>query len=340
MNNPKQLLQLVNILISICVISILKPFPCSALSMSTNFRVQGSAAKPYEKKKVAVFGGGGYLGGLVFGFLQRAGSLYGTGIQGVGAPRCIVSTAFGSQSLNGILSKQFILAQADESFVKLTDMSSLKSIQDRITGFDAVVMGTQYTLEQRPVTAGTYESTPNDKTMEFYFDTRRSSVVTGKVDPIFSANLLERSLEACRLAGVKHIVVVETDSSFEEASDNVGDYIEKLKASNVPFTYIRPLAKLENIQDYDYAKGVQGNLQISAVDSGNGQGERNSPLPIPREDIAALCVQSLLSMDWKSSRLLCVSCSGPVMPISNVPEKLSKQWCANADALAAKLAAL
>lgn len=36
---------------------------------------KGCAAVPFEKKKIAVFGAGGYLGAVLFGFLQRAGSL-------------------------------------------------------------------------------------------------------------------------------------------------------------------------------------------------------------------------------------------------------------------------
>ena len=36
---------------------------------------KGCAAKPFEKKKIAVFGAGGYLGAVLFGFLQRASSL-------------------------------------------------------------------------------------------------------------------------------------------------------------------------------------------------------------------------------------------------------------------------
>jgi len=36
---------------------------------------KGCAARPFEKKKVAIFGAGGYLGAVIFGFLQRASSL-------------------------------------------------------------------------------------------------------------------------------------------------------------------------------------------------------------------------------------------------------------------------
>mmetsp|Transcript_28132 Transcript_28132/g.68510 ORF Transcript_28132/g.68510 Transcript_28132/m.68510 type:complete len:102 (-) Transcript_28132:2389-2694(-) len=72
----------------------------------------GSAAKPYDKQKVCIFGAGGYLGGCIFGFLQRCGSLYGTGIDGFQGPRAITATAVGSLTLNSILSKNFVLAQA------------------------------------------------------------------------------------------------------------------------------------------------------------------------------------------------------------------------------------
>ncbi len=40
-----------------------------------HLKVEGCAAKPFEKKKIAVFGAGGYLGAVIFGFLQRAASL-------------------------------------------------------------------------------------------------------------------------------------------------------------------------------------------------------------------------------------------------------------------------
>jgi hypothetical protein len=107
----------------------------------------------------------------------------------------------------------------------------------------------------------------------------------------------------------------------------------------VPFTYIRPLGKLENIKDYTYVKGVQGDLQLKVVDLNASQGMSPS-LAIPREDIAALCVQSLLSLDWSSSRILCVSCTGPVSPLSEAPKLTNREWCVNSDTLAAKFGGL
>ena len=42
---------------------------------SVGRKAEGCAAKPFEKKKIAVFGAGGYIGAVIFGFLQRAASL-------------------------------------------------------------------------------------------------------------------------------------------------------------------------------------------------------------------------------------------------------------------------
>jgi hypothetical protein len=77
-----------------------------SLSKPSYLVPKGSAARPLAKKKVAVLGTGGYLGALTFGFLQRASSLFGTGLGGV---RAIGGTADTSVRLNRALSKHFIL---------------------------------------------------------------------------------------------------------------------------------------------------------------------------------------------------------------------------------------
>jgi hypothetical protein len=308
--------------------------PCHSLSIVTP-TVKGSAAKPFEKKKVAVFGAGGYLGGCVFGFLQRAASLYGTGIAGIASPRCISATGVGSMSLNGILSKHFILAQADESFIKLTDMTSVSSIQGRVSGFDAAVMATRCTVEQRPVTGGTYEKGPNSKTMEFYMDRPRSSSVKGNENPEYSMQLLKNSLEACREAGVKHVVVVETDAEFDESTP-VGDkYVMLLESCGIPYTYIQPAGKLENVRDYTYAKGIQGDLKIDALDSSQ-LGEGTFTGTVFREDLAALCVQSLLSLDWNSKHMIRLQCTAPATP-TELTRPVQQEWCVNSSILASLL---
>jgi hypothetical protein len=121
---------------------------------------KGSAATPSAKRKIAVLGSGGYLGAVTFGFLQRASSLYGTGI---GNCRCIGATADTAVRLNRVLSKNFCLAQADESFIKLTDLTSVAAIANRLEGWDAIIFGSDLFLQPRSVTAGTYERTPNEK---------------------------------------------------------------------------------------------------------------------------------------------------------------------------------
>lgn len=128
-----------------------------ALSLSIS---QGSSNTPIQKRKVAVAGAGGVLGGLVFGFLQRCSSLYGTGLT---SPRCISATADTALQLNRILSKQFCLAFADESCIKLTNLRDATAIQRRLDTYDALIFGTQMSVRQRTVVAGTYEQTPNDK---------------------------------------------------------------------------------------------------------------------------------------------------------------------------------
>jgi hypothetical protein len=308
---------------------------CTSFSMLTP-SPKGSAAKPFEKKQVAVFGAGGYLGGCVFGFLQRAGSLYGTGIGGFKNPRSITATSVGSMALNGILSKNFILAFADESFVRPTDMTSASSIQEKLAGFDAAVMGTRYTLERRPVTSGTYEKSPNDKTTEFYMETPRSATIKGNDDPAYSMQIFQNSLEACRKGGLKHIVVVETDSVFDEAAIPVGNkYVKLLESYGVPFTYIRPDGKLENTSDYTYAKGIQGDLKIDALSSDN-MDDGTSSNTLFREDVAALCVQSLQSLEWSKSRIIRVQCTGLAAP-TELTRKVQLEWCVNSATLASLL---
>jgi hypothetical protein len=226
---------------------------CQAFSMTMSVSTKssallpnkGSAAKPFEKKKVAVFGAGGYLGGCVYGFLQRAGSLYGTGIGGIGAPRAIVASASGSTSLNGILSKCFVLAQADETYVRPTDMTSIDSIQSKINGFDAAILATRYSYEIKPVTGGTYGNGPNDKTKEFYMDQRRSSSRSID-DPQYSLEIFKNTLEACKRSNkLRHLLVLETDSEFDGDENIVGEkYLQLLEEAQIPYTYIKPLGKV------------------------------------------------------------------------------------------------
>lgn len=311
--------------------------PVVSFSGTNPVSVKGSAAKPYEKKRVAVFGVGGYLGACIYGFLQRAGSLYGTGIAGINSPRGITATAAGSQCLNGVLGKNFILAQADESFVKLTDMTSVESIRSRVKGFDAVVLATLYTLESRPVTGGSYEKTPNDKTLEFYMDRPRSLTIQGTYDPQYCGQILQKSLEACRDEGVTRVIVIETDRHFGSIQMNSDKYIDILSKCGIPYLYIQPDGVLENCADYTYSKGVQGDLTIHE----NLLQDATSPVSgvLYREDLAAFCAQSIMSLDWSECKVVRVASGGPATfpPVPGKVKPPNQQWCVNSESIAALL---
>jgi hypothetical protein len=153
------------------------------MKMSITNGPKGSSLKPMEKQKILVTGCGGYLGAMTFGYLQRASSLYGTGI---GTVRCIGATSDTSIRLNRVLGKHFTLAQADESYIKLTNLTSVDAIVNRMIGYDALVLGTNLYVQQRLVTANTYENTPNDKAYVINFVHRDLSFDIVIYRPLFT----------------------------------------------------------------------------------------------------------------------------------------------------------
>jgi hypothetical protein len=301
---------------------------------------RGSAAAPLKKQKIAVFGAGGYLGSCIFGFLQRASSLYGTGIGGAASPRNVCATFIGSQAMNKVLGKNFCLAYAGEQHVKLTDMTQVDAIAARLDGYSAVVMGTMYRLEQRPVTSGTYEKGPNDKTLEFYLDEPRRGETVGPQTFEMETHLrmFQNTLEACQRVGIQHAVVLETPQT-----ENASKFISLLKASKVPCTYIRCRGALTNSVDHTYWKGVQGDLSIQALtlDDVDDPPTKPSGSSIYREDLAALVCQSLQSLPWSESRCLTVTSAGDWDGAIQVAKgRQDRNWCTNSQVLAMKLAGI
>ena len=310
---------------------------------------RGSARKPFDKQKVAILGAGGYLGGCIFGFLQRCSTLYGTGIGGV---RNIGATAVCADNLNRILGKNFILAFAGEDVQRLTDMTDVRSITQRLKGYSAVVVGTDYYLEQRPVTGNTYETSPNSKTFEFYLDSPRRGIDEDGmvVNPDYQSLLFENAVKACQESDtVKHLVVIETPSTTPERAALCAKLLDESKLS---FTYVRVCGSLENSQDYTFSKGTQGNLEIESftfapdytAQNGHVEGSWIKDLTdtsnggvVYREDVAALAVQCLQSLDWSNSRCLLVS-SGGKLQTREFKGRLDKEWCVNSEILVEKLA--
>lgn len=296
-------------------------------SMSTPSFQKGAAAKPFEKKKIAVFGAAGYLGGCAYGFLQRAGSLYGTGIMGIGAPRGIVASAGGSTILNSVLSRNFALAFADETFVRPTDMTSVEDIQSKLNGFDAAILGTKYCFRDSP--AGAFGKGPNDKTKEFYMDIPGSPTANLMDDPEYNYNIFCNTLEACKKSKkLRHLIVVETDAEFDQDTI-VGDkYLQLLEEAQVPYTYIRPLGRLESIKNYTFKKGIESNMRISRVDSVEELVPVGDKI-IYREHIAAVCVQALITLGWEDNRVIQVEQLGNIEVDSKVKVNPAKEWCVN-----------
>lgn len=325
-----------------------------SLMMSDVARPRGSGAFPANKQKVSVFGAAGYLGANCFGFIQRAGSIYGTGLGGVSFPRCVGATSFAAQCLNKVLLRNFKLAFAGEDSIFVTDMSDVNYITRRLKGTDAVILGTMYQLEKRPVTANTYEGkNPNAKTYEFYLDDRRA----GRNDVDFESsldanlNLFCNTMKACSDAGIKHAVVIETPNTIDEFRQKC---TKILVESNVPFTYLRSSDELIQLNDFTFESGIRGNLDLrsSLVNPGDGidelldafnvQGDSTGLGKTAREDMAAVAVQSLISLDWSKSRILDVrtrnvSVQTDIKYFATKPPKSDKEWCVRSNLLGSKM---
>jgi len=346
---------------------------------------RGCAAAPFQKKKVAVFGTGGYLGATIFGFLQRASAIYGTGISGSGAvPRGIVATSYGSSCLNKILNSKFCLAYANEQHLQLTNMGSIDYIQRALSGIDAVIIGTMYTLESRSVTGNTYAESPNDKTLEFYLDdSSQCQFETPQPDDVH-LRLFENSVTACVKANIQHLVVIETPLT---TSTMRKEFAKLLDTSGLAFTYIR-VGNNNNNDDattpweatklYTFEQGIQSKLNVDSFtlkDNYQRQGnyesgdwmdffdeddddteasrlvksrrnkllEQTQTAP-PREDIAAVAVQILLSCDWEKSRCMRIVSNGELMSKEERKkqeiQRTDKEWCIKSELVAQALASV
>ena len=77
------------------------------------------------------------------------------------------------------------------------------------------------------------------------------------------------------------------------------------------------------------ALGVQGDLIVARgyeLDSSTSTGV------LYREDLAAVTVQALLSLDWSVNHVIQVGCPGPVSTMT-VEANVAKEWCVNSDRL-------
>ena len=313
----------------------------TSLHMNMLNEPKGCAAIPFEKKKIAVFGAGGYLGSTVFGFLQRAGSIYGTGISGLQAPRALAATSTSADALNKVLASSFKLAYAGEDLIRLIDTSDVDHIIERVRSYDAAVLGTTYQLEKRAVTLNTYEKTPNDKTYDFYLDEKYGAWENDvpSDDSEYHVQLFMNAVQACLESGtIRHLVVIETPRTYDPQV-----FVNILEEAGIPYTYIRVKGTLIKDISFSFDKGVKDSLAIAQyragtiypIDAEVYENER----PIYREDIAALVVQSLMSLDWQESRILEVSSSPNSLKnfVTDSKSRIDRDWCVGSQLLAQSL---
>jgi len=299
---------------------------------------RGSASSPLSKKRVAVLGCGGYVGAVAFGFLQRAVSLYGTGI---GSVRAVGATADTAKRLNRVLSKNFCLAVADESYIKLTDLASIDAIEARLEGWDALMVGNCLDVKKLPVTLGSYERTPNDKTYEVYWNERQAELDGEAATLSVGETVLRNALDAARRCdSIRHVLGVDDADNNGRLKSLLEEYGGAGGDTGFHYTCIEHAGSLLKTKDYTYRKGIQNAISVMVSTGGTdddgaaiGTGQAPTSASIASEDVAALCVQSLLYLDWNTSRSLRVSASqgGMGAAANNAKKRPDQEWCVNSD---------
>jgi hypothetical protein len=227
------------------------------------------------------------------------------------------------------------------------DISDVDHIKERLKNYDAAIIGTTYQLERRSVTLNTYEKTPNDKTYEFYLDERYGAWENDvpSDDSDIHASIFKNTVRACKEAGICHLVVVETPRTVHHV-----DFLKVLEEEGVPYTYIRTDSALKKDITYTFEKGISNKLGVVRLSLGTKLASVDTTkiensLPVNREDIAALIVQSLITLDWTQSRILEINSS-----VYNVSsgygakesrgQRYDKEWCPNSKIFADVLSAL
>jgi hypothetical protein len=232
------------------------------------------------------------------------------------------------------------------------DTSDVSHIQERLKGFDLAILGTTYQLERRSVTLNTYEKSPNDKTFEFYLDERYGAWENDipSNDSSIHTTMFRNSILASKQAGIKHVVVVETPRTVKPM-----DFVSILEEVGIAYTYIRTNSPLKKDITYTFEKGISNKLMVNRLPSGSTlssvddtQQSENGQV-VRREDLAALVVQSFMTLNWGESRILEVKPSADSSISSgfetdgskrNKGQRYDKEWCPNSKLLAEALSSL
>lgn len=146
------------------------------------------------------------------------------------------------------------------------------------------------------------------------------------------STILQNILKAAQLTGtVQHLVVV----------DKNGSIIPQLQASGLYYTLITCTAPFIDTPNFDFRRGVVSNLSIAALhdDLDVTSSQRKQQMePVCREDLAALCVQTLQTLRWDMSRHLVLTCQDPTACHISNGKRIDQQWCVNSYVLESKLA--
>lgn len=271
--------------------------------------------------RVAVLGGGGYSGAVAFGFLQRATKQFGKGIDSVAS---IGATAESVNLLNRYLAKTFYTS-ADQTEIKLANLFDVEHIAEHLYGWDALVMGTDIGVAVRPVSPGTY-MTGNDYACEVYWPAPKNLQGIPENAIELREVILRNVMEGARLAGVQHICLVDDAKDYEA--------LRFLHYTGVPYTCLGPTAaRMVDCPNYTFRKGV-----LEKLEAVNLRQQEAAPASkyLHREDLAALAIQTLMSLDWSYSR--CLAVTGKGLPESDSWAKrsntdLDNEWCVNSHLL-------
>lgn len=234
----------------------------------------------------------------------------------------------------------------------MVDTSDVSHIQERLKGFDLAILGTTYQLERRSVTLNTYEKSPNDKTFEFYLDERYGAWENDipSNDSIIHTTVFRNSILASKQSGIKHVVVVETPRTVKPM-----DFVSILEEVGIAYTYIRTNSPLKKDITYTFEKGISNNLMVTRLPLGSTlssvddtQQSENGQV-VCREDLAALVVQTFMTLNWGESRILEVKPSAGSSISSgfeadgskrNKGQRYDKEWCPNSKLLVEALSSL
>lgn len=226
--------------------------------------------------------------------------------------------------------------------MRLVDTTNKDYIKDRLKSFDAAILGTVYQLESRTVTGNTYETTPNDRTFDFYLDERYGCNENGAPgdESDYHLQMFETAIHACKESGIQHLVIVETPRT-----QTPQEFINILEREEMKYTYIRA-KHLTKDKTYTFEKGVKAKMDIKVLPKSGVSSPSNEPKNegdvIFREDLAALVVQSLMSLNWEQSRILEVSASENIASdvVNKKNQRFDQDWCPNSNVYAELLSAI